>query len=191
MKYAKHRSSLKVKRSIRQRRGRLWLWAISALVVVLVIGALFRSENGKEPVEEELSEAMDKIVQEKTENSVLEGNDTEQISLDFVGGVGDGSGIARRGTSGELLTHVVVAELPDIDSSTFFYEGWLVKPGVTHFFSTGEMFRRADGKWGLVWEEKDAGVGDDIFEYSKVVITLEPREGDPAPAPEHVLEGEF
>jgi len=192
MKYAQHRSNIKKSRPVRSRKGRRWLWVLLVIALIFIFGALLRGSNKSEPVQEELTEAIDEIVEEQTvAGEEANTDDLEQITLDFVGEEGSGSAIARRGTAGDLFTHVVVAELPVINSSTHFYEGWLVKPGVTQFFSTGEMFPRADGKWGLVWEESVSRSDVKLEDYSKVVITLEPRDGDPAPAAEHVLEGEF
>ncbi|MCH8049264.1 hypothetical protein IH979_00960, partial [Patescibacteria group bacterium] len=63
--------------------------------------------------------------------------------------------------------------------------------GVTEFFSTGEMFPRQDGKWGLVWETSLEEAHEDLLDFKKVIITREPRDGDSAPSSDHVLEGEF
>lgn len=192
MKYAQHRSQISKKRSVHSKKARLWLAVITVIILFFAIGIFLRSNSSTDGVSVELNEAIVEIVEEKTVVGEIEKDDEiEQITLIFVGAEGEGSGIARRGVSGTLFTHVVVAELPSIDTSTHFYEGWLVKPGVTDFFSTGDMFSRADGMWGLVWESELSEMDGDINDYEKVVITLEPRDGDPAPAPEHVLEGSF
>ena len=163
------------------------------LVVIVALLGWFVFRGGDD-VEESVEEV---VVEEVTEEAIVEAdvvveevNNTEQIDLVAVDGSGS-SGIARRGTSGDLFSHVVVATLPEIDTTTHFYEGWLVKPGVVEFFSTGDMFPREDGKWGLVWEASVSGSEEDLYEYSKVVITLEPRDNDPAPSIDHIIEGEF
>ncbi len=99
------------------------------------------------------------------------------------------SGIARRGVENGIFTHVVVADLPAINTDAYFYEGWLVRPGVTEFFSTGAMFPREDGKWGLVYDiELDDR--DDVYDFYRVILTREPFDNDPAPDV-HVAEGDF
>ena len=192
MKYAKHRSELAARRPRSQTKKRSWLWILGVIAVVFVVGMMARSGEPNKPNEAALNAALDEIVEEQTEAPMTASDkEPEQIVLEYVGDEGTGSGVARRGTAGELFTHVIVAELPPINTSTHFYEGWLVKPGVTEFFSTGEMFARADGKWGLVWEVSVSDAPRDVADYAKVVITLEPRDQNDAPAPEHVLEGVF
>lgn len=100
-------------------------------------------------------------------------------------------GFARRGTEGGIFTHVIVANLPAIDLTTGYYEAWLVKPGVTDFFSTGELFAREDGKFGLIWDRATEDVSKDILNFNHIVITREVRDGNPAPSATHVAEGEF
>lgn len=100
-------------------------------------------------------------------------------------------GFARRGVSSDTFTHAAVITLPEIYQAEFFYEGWLVQPGTLEFFSTGEMIRRADGAFSLVYEESVFEVNPDVYEFSNIVITLEPRDGNPDPAPAHVARGAF
>jgi hypothetical protein len=163
------------------------------LIIILLIILLF-SGNDPEQVEnvvEVVSDEQD-ITVEVIEASASSADALlyEQIELLAVDGSGS-SGVARRGYTAGLFTHVVIASLPSIDTEQYFYEGWLVKPGIVDFFSTGEMFPREDGKWGLVWEVDSLNAPDDLDDYSQVVITLEPRDDDPAPAAHHVIEGEF
>ena len=64
----------------------------------------------------------------------------------------------------------------------YFYEGWLVKGSDS--ISTGHLTNPfGDVRHGLKYEAEQ-----DYSGYLKVVITLEPDDGDPAPA-EHVAEG--
>ena len=66
----------------------------------------------------------------------------------------------------------------------YFYEGWLVNPENGNFISTGEVENIA----GDVRHKMEFEVRRDLRPYMKVVVTLEPDDGDPAPA-EHVAEG--
>lgn len=192
MKYAQHRSSM-------GQKSRKVPWKIvggilGGLIVILLIMMIFSGGEEAVPeiesveVEGEAQDVSVEVVQmEQTETDSISYEEIELVAVDGSGS----SGIARRGYSGGLFTHVVVASMPDIDTEMYFYEGWLVKPGIIDFFSTGEMFPREDGKWGLVWEVNELNAPDDLDDYAQVVITLEPRDGDPAPAPHHVIEGEF
>lgn len=64
-----------------------------------------------------------------------------------------------------------------------FYEGWLVQKSTGEFFSTGKMtFNEKYQNWLLEYQAEG-----DKTNYTKVVITLEPNDGDSAPA-KHILE---
>ena len=64
-----------------------------------------------------------------------------------------------------------------------FYEGWVVKEGEEPI-STGHVKSRlGDVRHALSFDTEQ-----DLREYTTVVITLEPDDGNPAPA-EHVAEG--
>lgn len=85
--------------------------------------------------------------------------------------------------SDEGFQHIIVATLPNPPVG-YFYEGWLIRSKPFDFFSTGRFIQQADDlKWYLLWQGSE-----DKGDYRKVVITLEPEDGDAAPA-EHVMEG--
>lgn len=175
-------------------------------VIVIVFGVLiltllfFMIFSGKDQ-SAEIDQVIESSVQDQQEEGVTveviqaesttySAREYEEVELFAVDGSGS-SGVARRGTSAGLFTHVIIASLPPIDTQYYFYEGWLVKPGIVDFFSTGEMFARDDGRWGLVWEVDELNARIDLDEFTQVVVTLEPRDDDSAPAPHHVLEGGF
>lgn len=80
-------------------------------------------------------------------------------------------------------SHSVQANIA-IPEDGFFYEGWLVNEKTKEFVSTGQMHNNfGDVRHYLQFEEKK-----DLRAYAKVIITLEPDDGDPAPA-KHVAEG--
>ena len=188
MKYAKHRSSFGKQPASGKRK------IISvAIIFVGIIFILYAAFGVKKNVEEVVQTDSGDVVIEILNNSVgdVKGSDDYEQAELFAVGKFEGSGIARRGVGDNLFTHVVVADLPEIDTSTHFYEGWLVKPGIIQFFSTGEMCYRDDGKWGLVWEVDLDDASSDLFDYSKVVVTLEEKDENPAPSVDHVIEGEF
>lgn len=111
--------------------------------------------------------------------------DLERVELTDVSG-GTGSGLATRDFANGTFTHMVLADLPDLEAG-MFYEGWIVrgKPGDADFnvVSTGKM-RVAKGGYILQYESKT-----DLTDHSGVVITLE-TVADKTPE-EHVLEGAF
>ena len=63
-----------------------------------------------------------------------------------------------------------------------FYEGWLVQKSPFKFISTGEL-EKVDGKY-----INDFTSTTDYTSYDFYVLTLEPNDGDPAPA-DHIFEG--
>ena len=97
---------------------------------------------------------------------------------------GEASGEANSEFSAEKYTHSVVAKyLPALEEG-YFYEGWLVQLEPLDVISTGKMIPEGEaGSFALSLETPD-----DLTSYTRVVITLEPDDGDPGPA-EHVLEG--
>ena len=165
-----------------------WLLVVGLLVVLIVVGVVFLGDDAQSDDAGDV-EVVDVAVGDEVITDILD-NSFEQIDLADPDGRGY-MGIARRGRENNLYTHVVVADLPAINTDAYFYEGWLVRPGVLQFFSTGEMFAREDGKWGLVWEVQERDQEEEVVDFTRAIITLEPRDGDPAPAADHVLEGDF
>lgn len=203
MRYVQNRSTLNRSKGGPQKNF-TWFWILLTVVltVAVVLGYIFLFQPNEEEEEGEVAtteleselataEILTSPEVAAVAEEVVEETQIEQVELVYLGEEeGAFGGIAKRGYSGDLFTHVVVADLPALGANEF-YEGWLVKPGVVQFFSTGEMFARADGRFGLVWEVELSDAPDDLAEHSEVVITLEERDGNPAPSAIHVLEGEF
>ena len=125
---------------------------------------------------------MDPVI-ETAENDVDAYKDAPTIILKDVTG-GDASGEAWIIVKDNKTFHKVVGKnLPELQNDDF-YEGWLVKTSPKlDFFSTGKMHFDNDGDaWFLDYE-----VDGDKSDYPKAVITLEPDDGDPAPA-KHIIE---
>lgn len=67
----------------------------------------------------------------------------------------------------------------------FFYEGWIVRRGDDFsVISTGEL-EMVEGEYVNTYAS-----GTDLTDHTFYVLTLEPDDGDPAPA-DHVVEGEM
>ena len=82
------------------------------------------------------------------------------------------------------INYKLVAEfvnLPEPQGNDF-YEGWIVKTNVQEVVSTGAL-ELSDGAYVNTFSEDR-----DYSDFNLYVLTLEPDDGDPAPA-EHILEG--
>ena len=191
MRYAQHRSNYKAPKpegGEKRSRTKIVTGFVIILVIITLVSVFNKSKESESVPPEETVQKMDKL---KILAPIEDNNgEIEEVQLLDISKTG-AKGFARRETLDELFTHVIVAELPSIDLASHYYEGWLVKPGISEFFSTGEMFPRADGKFGLVWEKNVSEVTYDLDDYAKIVITLELRDGNNAPSPDHIMEGEF
>lgn len=97
---------------------------------------------------------------------------------------GEATGKATAEYSAEKYLHTVSAHnLPALEEG-FFYEGWLVRIEPLDVLSSGKMVPEGEeGGFALSLETPE-----NLTDHTRVVITLEPDDGDPEPA-EHVLEG--
>lgn len=112
------------------------------------------------------------------------------ITLTPVEGESGSATVTRSHVYGEYSLSIV-ADMSVIDGTVTAYEAWFVTPGITDFFSLGEMYPREDGKWGLVWTQPDALVRNDIAEFNRIIVIREPRDGNAGPSADHVLNGVF
>lgn len=148
-----------------------------------------QNENLAPPVPEVVSDDKNVEMTKKETKKMNEGDvfkNAPSIQLSDVSG-GKGSGKAWVAIKDGKTMHFAVGHnLPQLTNGDF-YEGWLVKdPAAGDFFSTGAMvFNENNGEYTLNFETKG-----DKSDYRLVVITLEPDDGDPAPAG-HILEGTF
>lgn len=114
---------------------------------------------------------------------------TEGADLsDGINTAGAAVGVAQAGLleDGTYLMNAEVVGLPELPEG-YFYEGWLINSDVSPFsvISTGEL----DNEDGITYTNVFAAE-EDFSDHLEYVITLEPRDGDPAPA-EHVVSGTF
>ena len=97
---------------------------------------------------------------------------------------GDATGLAQATfENGEYRLLATFENLPALNQD-FFYEGWVVRKAPFHFVSTGRV-DRINGVFTNVYGSKE-----DLTDHSSYVLTLEPNDGDPAPA-EHIVEGDM
>ena len=95
---------------------------------------------------------------------------------------GTSSGFAQAVFNNTYTLEAVFEELPDPEG-TDFYEGWIVRrEGGFNVISTGKA-SKIDGVYKNVYESEK-----DLSDHTFYVLTIEPDDGDPAPA-EHILEG--
>ncbi|MFT7184125.1 MAG: hypothetical protein ACI9QC_000456 [Oceanicoccus sp.] len=93
---------------------------------------------------------------------------------------GEAVGTATTNLSGTFTLIASFSDLAPLEEG-FFYEGWLVRTeGELSVISTGAI---TDNMNFYVSEI-------DLSDHTKYILTLEPDDGDPAPA-DHVLEGSF
>jgi len=114
------------------------------------------------------------------------------IVWDIQGSLAD---VANTGGSGEAFlrydvatnTSYIYAEIMNVPDpeGTDFYEGWIVKKGdVRSPITTERLEREAPGMYTNVFEYQ----GDLSDGWNFYVLTLEPDDGNPAPA-KHIVEG--
>lgn len=102
-------------------------------------------------------------------------------ALDDVSG-GKSSGYARADyENGEYMLHAGFANLMKPQNGDF-YEGWVVRREPFDFISTGKIINMGGVDTNLYKSNKN------YTSYDLYVLTLEPDDGDPAPA-KHILEG--
>ncbi len=139
--------------------------------------------EAKKKAEELAQMAQDRQTQMMMEAFSLE---APMIELEDVTG-GNTTGAAWIAVvDGKTFHRTTGKNMPQLKNGEF-YEGWLVKqPVAGGFFSTGKMFfDEVADEWVLNYE-----ANGDKSEYRSVVITLEPDDGNPAPA-KHIIEGRF
>ncbi|MBT6401025.1 hypothetical protein HN803_06540 [candidate division WWE3 bacterium] len=84
--------------------------------------------------------------------------------------------------NGVYRLEAAFSDLPELEKG-FFYEGWVVREGNDFdVISTGET-KMSDGV-----EINAFTRSENLIDHTFYVLTLEPDDGDPAPA-EHILEG--
>ena len=114
------------------------------------------------------------------EGDLIDVTDGETIRETNTGG--NASGFGKAGFKDSVYSLFVTFEdLPDPEGSNF-YEGWVVRKIPFRFMSTGKV-EKVDGIYTNTYMSER-----DLTDHNFYVLTIEPDDGDPAPA-EHILEG--
>lgn len=92
-----------------------------------------------------------------------------------------GTAVAKYNEVDGYQLFVTVKDLPDPEG-TDFYEGWVFRKSPLSVVSTGKLVK-VDGQY-----QNEFSSDDDLIDHLQYVLTLEPDDGDPAPAV-HVVEG--
>lgn len=166
----------------------------AVIVVAILVGGvmLVRRNRQDEMVMPEINlEPTKQMVQElplpmtETEKLAIEEKFvSEGVEMTVLKDVAQGQAVGtgwRHVDESEFVHKVEASGLVETDKG-FFYEGWLV--GKDGFFSTGRM-AVVNGKGSLYYT-----ADEDKSEFTGVVITLEPEDGDESPD-KHILEGSF
>ncbi len=110
---------------------------------------------------------------------------TNGLKIRWVVTPADASGFAKAAYTKQdgYQLHAVLDKLddPKIDD---FYEGWVVRKSPFAFISTGKLTKESDGKWHNKYASDI-----DYTDYDFYVLTLEPNDGNDAPA-DHIVEGD-
>lgn len=141
-----------------------------------------------DPESDEMKKDVDEIMMEEMKqmtymySGVL--SDVTEGELRGISTNGQASGIAKADfNNGKYMVLTTFENLPDsIDDD--FYEGWIVQKEPFKFISTGRV-EKVDGVYINTYSS-----GKDLTSYSRYVLTIEPDDGDPAPAV-HIVEGDM
>jgi hypothetical protein len=96
------------------------------------------------------------------------------------------TGTVQAGFAGEtFIMEAIFSDLPEPQGDDF-YEGWLVRKGLRFsVVSTGKLTDEGDGAYSNLFTSEE-----DLLDHDFYVLTIEPNDGDPAPA-DHILEGDL
>ena len=174
------------------------------IVFMIVVLMKDREEKSLLKQEEERVDVSDTEVLPKYDASVMDGVEVLEeepvIEYEYLGDLSDvtkGKTILSINTGGlssgtaeaifENNTYKLKAEfknLPELSNGNF-YEGWVVRKGLRFsVLSTGKA-EKIDGVYINTFES-----GIDLRDHDFYVLTIEPNDGDPAPA-DHILEGKM
>lgn len=189
MRYTQSRSHLSSPK--RSGGGGKWKWVLIAVIFAIVL--IWFIARPAEDTNDEPEPPPVEVEVEKTDgDSNPDSMGSFEESTVFYKDSQLEAGFIRRGFEDDVYIVVSVLDLPAVNPEVHFYELWLVKPGITDYFSLGALEGRADGKWAIIFEDDD-GLYDfePISGYSEVIVTRELQTGDDLPDPFHIAEASF
>lgn len=161
-----------------------WITGIVVAVIIVVVAVYFVISNDNNNINSTST----------SENTQIE----EQQSAETVTTVYELTGVladvSESGSSGVVEAsyfsdgnYELLATFDDLAPTTNgdFYEGWLVNRETQDFFSTGIVVNDPAGEQVNSYK---SDIDHQADGYDFYVLTLEPDDGDPAPA-EHIVEG--
>ena len=170
---------------------------VTAIILAFIlVGGGFWLVNKNKPKEEtvspeitlepseQMTQPLQPVMSEAEKQAIEDAFAKEGVEMTLLKDVAGGQavGTAWRHYDGTKFYHKVDANnLPGLEKG-FYYEGWLV--GEAGFFSTGRV-AVVSGRGELYYTS-----GEDKSAFRGTVITLEPEDGNEAPA-KHILEGSF
>ncbi|MFA6525708.1 MAG: anti-sigma factor [Patescibacteria group bacterium] len=158
---------------------------ISVVVVIIISGLawIFLANDAKEALQ-----INDTIKNTNNVQSVSTNTEVEMLYqftgllADVSGGTGFGEAKANF-ENGEYSLLATFENLPDPEE-TSYYEGWIVVNAPQNFISTGKAIK-ANGLYQIIFSSDQ-----DLTDHDYFILTLEPADGDPAPAI-HIMEGQL
>ncbi len=126
--------------------------------------------------------AEEEIKQIREEVDAVLSTGGEEINLQDVAGMGASGKVKRAFSDGKFYLRIEASGLR-LPEKGYFYQGWLKKDD--QYLSVGRMEVGLPGEGRLYYT-----ASGDRLEYNEVKVTLEPEDGNEAPA-KAVLEGSF
>lgn len=153
------------------------LAALLILSVVVFSSCMHDEAVIEEPVVDEVEAEVE--VEEEAEVEVVTFDFYTDELVDVSGGTA--TGYAGAYFSDEYYLFAEFEDLPVLEDG-YFYEGWVVRQSPLSVISTGATVISEDMHYNEFSSEED------LTDHDFYVLTLEPDDGDPAPAA-HILEG--
>jgi hypothetical protein len=150
------------------------IFILGALVILGGSVVFFSKQNQK-------TEIPSKTIMEKEAEKKAIIYEYQGELKDVVGG--NSLGLVRANFADEAYDMIAIFENLPEPTGDDFYEGWIVRQGAdSSVISTGRVMM-FDGEYINIYESNQ-----DLTDHTFYVLTIEPDDGDPAPA-DHVLEG--
>ncbi len=175
------------------------LLALFGVLLFIGAGCTYGTDDADQVGDDDVNDG--NIIQELVEdddsddddNAATDTSSTDEAAVEFTleapladvsGGVAKGTAMAgfREGSGYQM--EAIFEGLPELEEG-FFYEGWIVRGAAESVISTGATTDEGNRAHSNLFSSDE-----DRSDHLKYVLTLEPDDGDPAPA-EHILEGTF